>query len=388
VDKIKKILFIYFCNFEDYQIGGHLSFAKSLMSAFGSQLSLIGITTDEKIPVGKWIKKDIDGTEYDFFTLARYTRSKTKHLLPDRISCIVLLRYFKRKILKMNFQNVFVQRPEILPAIKDFGYTNICYCFPGVENPMKTSKYWLGKYVASYFDMLLFSSLEHVKLILASADENAIGSMITRSNGKIKRQSVIKFPTRIDTGIYKPINKNFAREKLKIPYFGKVVITVGRLSWLKGWKFMIDSFILFEKNVPGSIFYFVGEGEDFDKINNYLEVKNLKEKVFLVGRKDPSEVSLFLNASDLYIMGSYKEGWSTSLIEAVACGTPACITNFSAASEIIQEGINGYIDKKWDTDGFANLMLKALILQIKDVEVSQYSISQMKTDILKYWVLY
>jgi glycosyltransferase involved in cell wall biosynthesis len=385
---MKKILFIDFCNFEDYQIGGHLSFAKSLMSAFGNQLSLIGITTDGKDPVGKWIKKEIDGYEYDFFALARYNRSNTKHLIPDRISCAVLIRYFKSKILMMNFCNVFVQRPEVLPAIKDFGYTNICYCFPGVENPMKTSKYWFGKYVASSFDKLLFSSLKDVKLIFASADENAIGSMISRSNGKLKRQSVIKFPTRIDTDIYKPINKNVAREKLKISNSGKVVVTVGRLSWLKGWKLMIDSFILFEKNVPGSVFFFVGEGEDLDKINNYLELKNLKEKVYLVGRKTPSEVSLFLSASDIYIMGSYKEGWSTSLIEAVACGTPACITNFSAATEIIQEGVNGYIDKNWDTDNFANLMQKALSLQIKDVDVSQYSISQMKTDILKDWVLY
>jgi glycosyltransferase involved in cell wall biosynthesis len=236
--------------------------------------------------------------------------------------------------------------------------------------------------------MLLFSSLEHVKLILASADENAIGSMIARSKGKIQRQSVIKFPTRINTDIYKPIDKSAAREKLKIPHSEKVVITVGRLSWLKGWKLMIDSFVLFEKNVPGSVFYFVGEGEDFDRIYNYLELKNLKEKVFLVGKKTQSEVALFLSASDLFIMGSYKEGWSTSLIEAVACGTPACITNFSAASEIIQEGVNGYIEKKWDTDDFANLMKKALSLKIQDVDVSQYSISQMKTDILKYWMLY
>jgi glycosyltransferase involved in cell wall biosynthesis len=385
---MNKILFIDFCNYEDYQIGGHLSFAKNLMYAFGNQLSLIGITTNKIDPLGNWFKKVIDGIEYDYFALTFYNKKSTKHFIPDRIACLLLMRYFRCKILKMNFQNVFVQRPEVLPAIKDFGYKNICYCFPGTENPLKTSKYWFGKYLATYFDKLLFSNLKDVKLILASADEDAIQSMINRSKGKIAREAVIKFPTRINTDIYRPINKKITREKINIPISKKVVITVGRLSTLKGWKFMIDSFILFEKNIPGSLFYFVGDGEDINKINDYIGIKKIKDKVFLVGRKSPTEISLFLNASDLFVMGSYKEGWSTTLIEAVACGIPACVTNFSAASEIVQEGVNGYVENNWNTLDFATFMVKAMNLEIKEIDVSQYSISQMKTDILKYWTLY
>jgi len=385
---MKRILFIDFCNYKDYQIGGHLSFAKSLMSAFDNQLSLIGITTDKKDPLGKWIKKVIDGVEYDFFALTWYDKSKTKHFIPDRISCMLLLRRYKNKILKMNFQNVFVQRPEVLPAIKDFGYKNICYCFPGTENALKTSKYWFGRYGASWFDKLFFLSLKDVKLILASADENAILNMVQRSNGVLTRQSVIKFPTRINTDIYKPIDKKSAREKLGIQFSKKVLITVGRLSWLKGWKLMIDSFILLEKKIPGCIFYFVGGGEDSGKINEYISLNNLKDNVILTGMKKPEEIALYLNASDLFVMGSYKEGWSTSLMEAVACGLPACVTNFSAAEDIIQVGVNGYIEKKWDTHEFADLMEKALALKITKVDVSGYSISNMKKDILKDWVLY
>ncbi|MGA2408216.1 MAG: glycosyltransferase [Bacteroidales bacterium] len=385
---MKRILFIDFCNYKDYQIGGHLSFAKSLMSAFGNQLSLIGITTDKNDPLGKWIKKEIDGSEYDFFALARYNKLKTKHFIPDRISCILLLRYFKKKILKMNFQNVFVQRPEVLPAIKEFGYKNICYCFPGTENALKTSKYWFGRYGASWFDKLFFSSLKDVRLILASADENAILSLVQRSNGRLTRQSIIKFPTRINTDIYKPIDKNVAREKLGIPITKKVVITVGRLSWLKGWKLMIDSFVLFEKKVPGCLFYFVGDGEDLNKINEYIDLNHLKGKVLMIGSKTAAEISLYLNASDLFVMGSFKEGWSTSLMEAVACWLPACVTNFSAASDIIQVGVNGYIEEKWDMNEFANLMLKAFALKINEVDVSRYAISNMKADILHDWVLY
>ena len=385
---MKRILVVDFCNYKDYQIGGHLSFAKNLLFAFGNQLSLIGITTEKEDPLGRWIKKEIGGSEYDFFALARYNKSKTRNIIPDRIVCMLLIRYFRNRILRVSFQNVFVQRPEILMAIKDFGFKNICYRFPGTENPLKTSKYWFGKFGASFFDKLFFSSFNNVKLILASADEDAILSMIKRSNGSMSRESILKFPTRINTDIYKPTDKRLAREKLEIPILNKVVITAGRLSWLKGWKLMIDSFIVLEKNIPGSLFYIIGDGEDLNKINEYIDLNDLKDKVFLVGVKTPTEISLYLNASDLFIMGSYKEGWSTSLMEAVACGLPACVTNFSAASEIILEGVNGYIEKNWDTNAFANLMIKGLSLKILNISVSKYSISKLKTDILSNWILY
>jgi hypothetical protein len=146
---MEKILLIDFCNYVDYQIGGHLSFAKNLMSAFGNQLSLIGIATEKTDPVGKWFIKKINGIEYDYFALTRYNKTKTKHFIPDRVSCYLLLRYYKKRILRMSFRNVFVQRQEILPAIKNFRFENICYRFPGVENPLQISKYWFGRYLAT-----------------------------------------------------------------------------------------------------------------------------------------------------------------------------------------------------------------------------------------------
>lgn len=384
---MKRILIIDFCNYIDYQIGGYLTFAQNLILVFGNQLALIGITTEKNDPVGAWFKKIINGKTYDFFALARYNKRNTKYLIPDRLKCYFLLKYYKRKILFRTFNNVIIQRQEILPAIKGFGFKNICYRFPGVENPLSISKYWFGNYFASYFEKLFFSSFTGVTTILASADEDAINEMISRSKGKIKKQSVIQFPTRINTNIFRPTNKDDAREILNIPFTKTVIITTGRLTMLKGWKFMIDCFSLFEKSIPDSMFYFVGEGEDFQKIKDYISINRLDQKIVLVGKKSSTEISIFLNASDLFVMGSYKEGWPTSLVEAVGCGVPVCVTKFSAAKEIINEGVNGYIEVTRDTNKFADLMIKALNLKIKNVEVSQYSISTLKDNLLNYWPL-
>jgi len=382
---MKKILVIDFCNYTDYQIGGHLTFAKNLLFAFGNQLSLIGITTDENDPVGKWTIKNINGTNYDFFALARYSVSKTKYIIPDRIMCYLLLRVYRSRILEKKFNNVFVQRPEILPAIKKYEYKNICYRFPGVENPLKISKYWYGEYFVKLFDRLLFSSFKNVNLVLVSADDKAIQGLIARSNGKILLQSIFKFPTRIDSDIFRPGNKIESREKLSVPVNSVIISTIGRLTWLKGWKFIIDAFRLFNSNVPDSILFFIGEGEDLEKINEYIEMNGMNQSVFLAGKKLSSEISFYLNASDLFIMASYMEGWPTSLVEAVACGIPCCVTDFGAATEIIHEGVNGFVEKERNLENFVTLMHKASKLEIEDINVSRYSISNLKDDILSRW---
>ena len=121
----------------------------------------------------------------------------------------------------------------------------------------------------------------------------------------------------------------------------------------------------------------------------YISERNLTDKILLAGKRSREEIALYLNASDLYIMGSYKEGWPTALMEAAACGVPSCVTDFSAADEIIREGVNGYIVNKHDEDIFNETMLKALKLPrpVQNDHVTRYSTANLKKDLLSYWTL-
>ena len=383
-----RILIVDFTDYEDYPIGGYLTFAKNLMESFGSELALAGITTSKNDPVGKWFRKSINGTEYEFFAMARYNRSRTRNIIPDRIVNLILANYFKKRILTIGIDNLFVQRHESLIAFANAG-KNICYSFPGLENPLNISKYSYAGPLAKMFERKFFKKLVHVNTILARGDDDAIREMLARSNGTIADRTVIKFPTRVRTDIFKPMDMKSARQMLGLPPDATVVLTTGRLAWLKGWKFMIDSFIKFSEKVTNSLFLFVGEGEDFDEIMLYISERNLTDKISLAGKRSREEIALYLNASDLYIMGSYKEGWPTALMEAAACGVPSCVTDFSAADEIIREGVNGYIVNKHDEDIFNETMLKALKLPrpVQNDHVTRYSTANLKKDLLSYWTL-
>jgi len=75
-------------------------------------------------------------------------------------------------------------------------------------------------------------------------------------------------------------------------------------------------------------------------IENYISSLSLSYKIILTGWVSHVVLPVYLNAADVYIMGSYAEGWSTSLVEAVACGKSAVCTNFSSAQELITNNEN------------------------------------------------
>lgn len=385
----KRILIIDFCNYQDYPIGGYLSFARSLMEAFDNDIALAGITTSKEDPIGKWFKKEIYGVTYDFFAFARYDKSKTRHIIPDRFVSFVLLGLFKERILKIGINNIFLQRQELLLALTSSESYNICYCFAGLENPLSISKYRYASHFSNWFEKKFFSKLKTVKTVLASGDDLAIKDMIIRSKGELSGKKVIKFPTRINIDVFRPLNRDDVRKDLGLPLDATILVTTGRLAPLKGWKFMIDCFMKLEKSILNCTLYFIGEGEDFEKINEYILYNELKTKVILVGKKSSGDVAAFLNAADLFIMGSFKEGWSTSLIEAIACGVPACVTNFSSAKEIIQEGINGFVIEEHNEDLFVEGMKKSLQIPrpVKNENVTVFATNRMKSDLLKYWEL-
>jgi glycosyltransferase involved in cell wall biosynthesis len=388
MNKEKRILVVDFTDYEDYPIGGYLTFAKNLMDSFGSDLALAGITTSRNEPVGRWYKKTIRGIEYDFFAMARYDRARTKNIIPDRLVNFLLARHYKKKILGIGINNIFLQRHESLLALSD-NTKNICYSFPGLENPLSISKYSYAGLLAEWFERRFFKKIVNVSTILARGDDTAINEMLARSRGALANRSITKFPTRIRTGIFKPFDRLDARKKLGLPAGATIIITTGRLAWLKGWKFMIDSFIKFSGKVIEPMFIIVGEGEDYNRIKLYISDNNLTDKVSLIGKKNREEIALYLNASDLYIMGSYKEGWPTALMEAVACGLPACATEFSSVDEIIFDGVNGYIIRDRDEDQFAECMLKAVKIPrpVKNDHVTKYSTENLKNDLMNYWEL-
>lgn len=179
---------------------------------------------------------------------------------------------------------------------------------------------------------------------------------------------------------------------LKLPVVKKIIVTTGRISELKGWKFMLDCFVKFKETNHDSIFIFIGDGEDRLKVESYIKHLNISDSVIITGRVNHNVLANYLNATDIYIMGSYIEGWATSLVEAISCAKPVVCTDFSSACDLIESDINGFVIENRNVDSFVEAMQKCEnILSDTLIQHSKkmilYSASNLKKNILDFWKL-
>ena len=114
-NKNLKILFIDICNYEDYPTGGQLSFAKNFLNAFHSDLNLVGSSTNNLEPIGKWFVKKINGVDYNYFSVAHIKKTSKKPLVPTRIQNYCLIKKYSHQIFgKSNYNIIMIQAPEVL----------------------------------------------------------------------------------------------------------------------------------------------------------------------------------------------------------------------------------------------------------------------------------
>ncbi len=384
---MKDFLIIEGCNFVDCPVGGQLSFAKQLLEVYGDNVGLVGITERNDIPIGKWTKLQIGEKEMDFFAYRKASCSGEKPIIPGRISGYLSIRKYRKAILSKN-KKALTQAPELLIAIKDWGWDSLCYEFPGVENPLLMPRFKWGKPFANLYEKQLFRALQKVDVILASAGFEAIQNLVKRSKGLLKIEEVIQFPTRVDTNFFKPIKIDKVND-LDIHHSDLILVTCGRINEVKGWDLLIEAFIILKKTKKNVQLYFVGDGEDREKLEEKINLNNLSTSVHITGYQSANDVVKWLNIADLVLVGSHKEGWSISMLETLACGKPIVSTNVSGAKEMIAEGENGYIINSRDANTFSKAIAKGLELKnvkIKSLEIaSKYALSTLKTDLDKYW---
>lgn len=373
------VLYIEGCDFDEFPPGGTLNFTRQMLKVFGNRLALVGICTDDT-PVGKWVKKELNGVEYDFFAIWRRKKTVAKPLIPARLSDYIRFKHYKKEILSIGIRDVFISQQEVMMAVSHWDWSNICYFFPGVANQLQISRYRYAWLLSGLFEKVFFRAVTSANIILAAADDESIRRMVGRSRGLLTWDRIISFPTRVDTSIFHPASKIVCRNDAEFPEDAIVIVTCGRIHWVKGWRFLIDVFCVFRRSFPNAHLCFIGDGHDRGKVEDYAKETGVADRVRVTGFQSPQQVATYLNAADLYVTGSYREGWATVMIEALSCGIPMVSTNVSSARVIITEDRNGYVIEDRDREKFAEAMRKAIALE----NVAEFSLAESEKYALKY----
>ncbi|MFZ5570351.1 MAG: glycosyltransferase [Thermodesulfobacteriota bacterium] len=385
------ILHIESCNFIDKPAGGQLNFSRQLMKALGNRLALVGWASAPSDPIGCWFNKEIDGTVYRYFAICGDHQTDKKPLIPKRLATWFQIKKYQKRILSLGIPNILVREHAVIMALKTIPAHNLCFYFPGTEAPLSISRYSWAKRFSGIFDHLFFMALARkANCILAAADDQAIKELKRRASETLRNKAILPFPTRVDTEIFHPADKMEMRRKLSLPENKIIAVTTGRIHWAKGWRFLLDSFRLYVTRFPEAVFIYVGDGAERKQLEQYVIDLGLQEKVIAVGYQNSMKIASYLQASDLFLMGSWKEGWSTVLLEALACQIPIVTTRFSSADTIVQSGINGFVVEREPVE-FSTAMEKALnlpdVASYADMVISRYSLGNLSKDLLQVWPL-
>ena len=131
-----------------------------------------------------------------------------------------------------------------------------------------------------------------------------------RSFGYSGRNAVI-IPNGYDPQIFKPLDKGQARRQLGIHSEGyKYVGFVGNLIEIKRADKLVEIFDLVRRGYPKVKFIVVGDGYLRGKMEQEAKDKGLE--VLFTGRLDQSEVAKYMNAMDVMILPSRREGFDCS----------------------------------------------------------------------------
>jgi len=147
------------------------------------------------------------------------------------------------------------------------------------------------------------------------------------------------------------INPDDAKKMLGIPKGTFVVGTVGRLTTIKGHKYLIEAARKILLIRPDMTFIFLGDGELMNDLKAQAASLGIYDKVkFLGWREDVAEV---MSTFDLFVLPSLNEGMGKVLVEAMAMGKPIIASHVGGISDLVKNEENGLLVPPEDAEAIA-----------------------------------
>jgi glycosyltransferase involved in cell wall biosynthesis len=101
-------------------------------------------------------------------------------------------------------------------------------------------------------------------------------------------------------------------------------------------------------------------GSQAHVIRQILMSGGVIERVQFGGQVSQTDLPRWIHMADLYISPSHVDGSSVSLMEALACGLPALVSDIPANKEWVSEGINGWLFPDGDAQALAEKIVEAI----------------------------
>ena len=144
-------------------------------------------------------------------------------------------------------------------------------------------------------------------------------------------------------------NQNNIRAELGLEDNAFLVLSVGELNENKNQKVILKAVA---KLNDASIHYILcGKGDQMENLQTLTRELGLENHVHFLGYR--TDVVDICSQADVYVMPSKREGLPVASLEAMYCGLPLVTSNIRGLSDIMENGVTGYMCEPDDVNAFA-----------------------------------
>lgn len=211
--------------------------------------------------------------------------------------------------------------------------------------------YPIEKWLAHYTDVLITINSADFKL--------------AKSKLKLRRNGKVCYVHGVGIDLSKYIDLDDIRKKMRTKMnlndSDVALISVGELNANKNNRIIIEAI---EKLENEKIHYFLcGEGALEKELKELAEKKGVLDQVHFLGYR--TDVKELLQAADVFVMPSIREGLSRSIMEAMASGLPCVVSRIRGNSDLIKDGEGGYLCETKNVEQYVNAINQLLSISVR-----------------------
>lgn len=205
----------------------------------------------------------------------------------------------------------------------------------------------------SRFLSLQIASILGTRLVVVSEDMREYFHTV----GKLFRPRSLKICNGVDIGKFNVPARSGLRKVLRLKPDDITFISVARLIDIKRFDVLLRGIAKLKGEHPVRLLV-VGDGPCRAEIQQLVVACGLHEHVNLLGARD--DIPQLLSVSDCFVLASDSEGLSYSIMESMASGVPAVVTDVGGNRELVKHDESGYLVPRRDPDALADYLRRVV----------------------------
>ena len=150
------------------------------------------------------------------------------------------------------------------------------------------------------------------------------------------------FPWGVDLKRFHPGKASALRAKLGWGVADVVLLSTRAWEPIYGLPELARAFAQFTRVEPKARLALLGAGSLGPALRRMFDEAGVGDRVRFVGQVSQQELPDYFRAADLYLSASHSDGSSISLLEAMASGLPAIVSDIPGNREWVEPGVNGW----------------------------------------------